>query len=188
MSKSIGVLNVHSVIKSKPAQSESEILQTHAPDCELHMQISNIISLRQDHSPTDTAEYSMDPTIIGGTVTPQAHLLNSSTYTDGDIIWDSDESPGVSQEVTENLYQTNSTDFCSINPIESESQGVTDELHQTHSMDVTDISPTERLSDLNSLQNITSQDVTVHPHETLPKDVIATSPIESLADLDLYSI
>ena len=76
VSKTISVLDVHNVIKSEPAQSESEILQTHAPDCELHMQISNIISLRQDHSLTDTAEYSSDSTIIGGPVTPQAHLLS----------------------------------------------------------------------------------------------------------------
>ena len=184
VSKTKGVLNVHNVIKSEPAQSESEILQTHAPDCELHMQISNIISLRQDHSPTNTAEYSMDSTIIGGRVTLQAHLLNSSTYTDVDINQDSDESPGVSQEVTENLYKTNSTDFCDIDHIERGSQDVMDILHQTHSMDVTDISPTEKLSDSNSLQDVTSQDITEHSHETHFKDVTGTSPIESLADLN----
>ena len=44
VSETIGVLNVHNVIKMEPAQSESDILQTFAPDCELHMQISNIIS------------------------------------------------------------------------------------------------------------------------------------------------
>ena len=84
----------------------------------------------------------------------------------------------------ENLYQTNSTDFCNIDRIERGSQDVTDILHQTHSMDITDISPTEKLSDSNGLQDVTSQDVTEHSHETHFKDVTGTSPIESLADLN----
>ena len=48
------------------------------------MQISNIISLRGDDSPTDTTEYSTDSTIMGGNLMPQAHLLNSSSQTNNE--------------------------------------------------------------------------------------------------------
>ena len=178
VSETIGVVNVRNVRKTEPAQSESDILQTFAPDCELHMQISNIISLRQDLSPTA----SSDSTIIGGTETPQVHLLTSSLDTNGDIIGANDESLGASQEVTDNVQQINSTDHSHSIPIESGSQNATDELYQTYSMDVANIRPTDRLSDINILHNVAFQEITVHPQETFPKDTIVTSPIESLAD------
>ena len=75
---------LNSPIKREPAESYSEILTSHSLNCELHMQITNIISLRGDDSSTDTAEYSMDSTIMGGNLTPLAHLLNSSSQTNDD--------------------------------------------------------------------------------------------------------
>ena len=70
---------LQTTIKCEPAESMTEILDSHSPQCKLRMQITNIISLRQEYSPTDNTEYSTDSTIVGGILTPQAHVLNSST-------------------------------------------------------------------------------------------------------------
>ena len=93
------MLTLKTPIKREPVESVSEILTSHSPECELRMQITNIISLRGDHSPTDTAEYSTDSTIMEGTLTPQAHLLNSSSQTNDDHQPDIGES-NVLQDIT----------------------------------------------------------------------------------------
>ena len=69
-------------VKTEPIETIWEILDTHSPDCELHMQITNIVSLRSgSHSPTITEDYSTDSTIIAGVITLQAYLLHSSSLT-----------------------------------------------------------------------------------------------------------
>ena len=164
----IGVLDLQPAVKSEPAQSESEILHTHALDCELHMQITNIISLRQDHSPPDTAEYSTDSTIMGGALTPQAHLLNSPTNTNGDFTWDSNESI-----TTQDLLL----------PSPSVPQDVTENTRQTCLLVVTNISPIETLGTPTVLQDVTpasshvSQDVTDNTKQSISQDVTGDSPL-----------
>ena len=113
-------------IKKEPAESYSKILTSHSPNCELWMQITNIISLRGEESPTDTAEYSTDSTILGGNLTLQAHLLNSSSQTNDDqhpILEDSasqDITPpsvGTLQDVTNSVatYQNTAEQSSSYN-------------------------------------------------------------------------
>ena len=65
-------------IKAEPLETVGDILTDHSLQCQLRIQISNIISIQgSTRTPTPTDEYSMDSTIQGGIVTPPAHPLDS---------------------------------------------------------------------------------------------------------------
>ena len=68
------------VIKHEIPDNVEDIITQHSPQCELHVHITNIVSLHQhNESPASTENYSTDSTLIGGVITPQAHLIGNSS-------------------------------------------------------------------------------------------------------------
>ena len=119
-------------VKTEAIETAEEIITQHSPQCELHMHITNIVSLQQPSmSPASTIEYSTDSTILRGIVTPQAHQICSSSPSEASL-----------QELTA-----------------VDSQDATLELS---SQDATraDDSHTDMLSVPNTLTTVHSQDVT----------------------------
>ena len=69
-------------IKTKPLDNIRDILSQHSPECQLRMQIGNIVSLRNtSRTPTQIDGFSTESTIVCSVKTPPAHALDSTTST-----------------------------------------------------------------------------------------------------------
>ena len=67
-------------IKAEPEEIINDILTKHSPQCQLRVQITNIVSLQSaSNSPPTTDSYSTESTIVGGTITPPAYALDVSS-------------------------------------------------------------------------------------------------------------
>ena len=79
------------------------ILTEHSPQCQLRLQISNVISV-QDNTimPPPTDEYSTDSTIQCGIITPPVHPLDSTSSSSQHIAvqLNLDESNYSSKDIT----------------------------------------------------------------------------------------
>ena len=95
------------IVKHEHADNLKDLITQHSPQCELHMHITNIVSLQHpNESPASTENYSTDSTIIGGVCTPQAHLLLNLSLS---VASSQDVTVPPLQDVTYDTLQAQST-------------------------------------------------------------------------------
>ena len=127
-------------VKQEPVETVGDILMHHSPECQLCVQITNIISLSgANRIPMPTDGDSTDSTVLGGIQTSQAQLIDSSILMQDmqPIISSSDSCsqdttlhPSASQDVTPDtpheMDNGNATVLQDVTETEPSSQVVTD--------------------------------------------------------------